>query len=314
MATPKASNATPKRVLVTGATGLIGLPLCNALIGRGDEVVGLSRNAEKAAQAQPKAEWHTWEPTMERPPDAALEGIDAIINLAGEPVNQRWNDEVKDKIARSRIKATKNLVQAVKTMAEPPSTFISGSAIGYYGNRGDELLYEDAEPGNDFLAGVVKDWEAAAKPVASDSTRLVVLRTGHVLDFSGGLLGELLTPFKLGVGGPIGSGKQYMSWIHRNDEIGIIQWALDNEKVDGIYNSTAPNPVTNKEFAKQLGKAVSRPAVIPTPGFALNLIRGSEMSQVIREGQRVYPRKALDDGYEFKQPELAGALANLLRK
>jgi uncharacterized protein len=314
MANTKAEDAKPIRVLVTGATGLIGLPLCNALIGRGDQVVGLSRNPEKAGQAQPKAEWHAWEPTMERPPEAALEGVDAIINLAGEPINQRWNDGVKDRITRSRIKATKNLVESVKTMANPPSTFISGSAIGFYGDRGDELLYEDAEPGDDFLAGVVKDWEAAARPVASDSTRLVLVRTGHVLDFSGGLLDELLTPFKLGVGGPIGNGKQYMSWIHRNDEIGILQWALRNDKVQGVYNATAPNPVTNKEFAKKLGKAVSRPALIPVPGFALDVIRGSEMSQVIREGQRVFPRHALDDGYEFKQPELAGALANLLRK
>jgi len=314
MANLKAEDAKSLRVLVTGATGLIGLPLCNSLIGRGDQVVGLSRNPEKAAQAQPRAEWHAWVPDKERPPEAALEGIDVIINLAGEPVNQRWNDEVKDKIARSRIKATSNLVESVKVMSTPPSLFISGSAIGYYGNRGDELLYEDAEPGDDFLAGVVKEWEAAARPVASDSTRLVQVRTGHVLDPTGGLLGELLTPFKLGVGGPIGSGKQYMSWIHKNDEIGILMWAIRNEKVEGVYNATAPNPVTNKEFAKQLGKAVSRPAIIPTPGFALNLIRGSEMSQVIREGQRVFPRHAQDDGYEFKQPELAGALANLLRK
>jgi uncharacterized protein (TIGR01777 family) len=302
-----------RRILVTGASGMVGSALCNALIDRGDEVVGLSRDPQKAAQAQSAVEWHAWEPNMERPPSAAIEGADAVVNLAGEPINQRWNAKVKERIAQSRIKATRNLADGIATADDPPPVFISGSAIGYYGNRGDELLYEDAPPGKDFLADVVVEWEAAANTVAGDAVRVATIRTGHVLDPTGGLLGELLTPFKLGLGGPIGNGRQYMSWIHRDDEVGILLWSLENEVVEGPVNATAPNPVTNKEFARQLGKALGRPAVVPIPGFALGLMRGPEFGSVLQEGQRVYPKVALDNGYEFKQADLAGALANLLR-
>lgn len=314
MTEKKSPEATGRRVLVTGASGMIGSALCNALIDRGDHVIGLSRNPEKAARAQPTAEWHGWEPTMERPPAEVLEGVDAVINLAGEPINQRWNDGVKDRIARTRIKATKNLADTIATLEDPPKVLISGSAIGFYGDRGDELLYEDAAPGDDFLAGVVTRWEAAANAVTDERVRVATIRTGHVLDPRGGLLAELLTPFRLGVGGPIGNGRQYMSWIHRHDEIGILLWALDNDAARGPINATAPNPVSNKEFSKKLGAAVSRPAIVPIPGLALKALRGSEFGQILTEGQRVYPRKAIENGYEFKQPELAGALANLLRK
>jgi len=293
---------------------MIGSELCNALLDRGDQVVALSRNPDKAKAAQPRVEWHGWEPTMERPPAKSIEGTDAVMNLAGEPINQRWNDEIKDRIARSRIKATKNLVETIATLEDPPKVLISGSAIGYYRDRGDELLYEDAEPGTDFLAGVVTRWEAAADLAAESGLRVAVIRTGHVLDPRGGLLGELLTPFKLGVGGPIASGKQYMSWIHRNDEVGILLWSIDNEAAKGPINATAPNPVTNKEFSKTLGKTLGRPAIAPIPGFAIKALRGPEFGSVLTEGQRVFPRVATDNGYEFKQPELAGALANLLKK
>jgi len=292
---------------------MIGSALCNALIDLGDHVVGLSRNPEKAGQAQPAVEWHAWESTKERPPTEALEGADAVIHLAGEPINQRWNDKVKDRIARSRVKSTKNMAQAIMASDNPPSVFLSGSAIGFYGDRGDDLLYEDSEAGDDFLADVVVKWEAAADMVTNPGVRVAKIRTGHVLDPNGGLLGELLTPFKMGVGGPIASGKQYMSWIHRDDEVGVLLWALENEAAKGPVNATAPNPVTNKEFAKKLGKAVSRPSFMPIPGFALDVIRGPEFGKVLREGQRVYPKLAIDNGYEFKQPDLAGALANLLR-
>ncbi|MBK5233413.1 MAG: TIGR01777 family oxidoreductase [Thermoleophilia bacterium] len=308
-----APEASGRTILVTGASGMIGSGLVNALIDRGDRVIGLSRNPDRASKAQPTAEWHSWEPTMERPPEQALDGVDAVINLAGEPINQRWNDEIKDRIARTRIKATKNLADTIATVAIPPKVFISGSAIGFYGDRGDELLYEDAAPGDDFLAGVVVRWEAAANAISDSGVRVATIRTGHVLDPRGGLLAELLTPFKLGVGGPIAGGDQYMSWIHRWDEIGILLWALDTEAVEGPINATSPNPVTNKEFSKQLGKAVGRPAFVPLPGFAMKAIRGPEFGQVLTEGQRVYPRNAIDHGYEFKQPELAGALAQLLR-
>jgi uncharacterized protein (TIGR01777 family) len=306
-------SVSRRKIVVTGASGLVGSALCNALLDLGDHVVGLSRSPEKSALAQPAVQWLGWESTKERPPAEALEGADAVIHLAGEPINQRWNQDVKDRIALSRIKSTKNMAQAINASDNPPSVFLSGSAIGYYGDRGDELLYEDASPGDDFLAGVVVDWEAAADAVSGVDTRVAKIRTGHVLDPKGGLLGELLTPFKLGVGGPIASGRQYMSWIHRDDEVGILLWALENEAAVGPINATAPNPVTNKEFSKRLGKAVSRPAFMPIPGFALDILRGPEFGSVLREGQRVYPRLATENGYEFKQPELAGALANLLR-
>ncbi|MEX0621093.1 MAG: TIGR01777 family oxidoreductase [Solirubrobacterales bacterium] len=313
MANTESDSQGKRKVVVTGASGLVGSALCNALIDLGDQVVGLSRSPEKSAQAQPAVQWLGWESTEERPPAEALDGADAVIHLAGEPINQRWNQEVKERIARSRIKSTKNMAEAITTSDNPPSVFLSGSAIGYYGDRGDELLYEDAVPGDDFLSGVVVDWEEAADSVTGTGTRVAKIRTGHVLDPKGGLLGELLTPFRLGVGGPIASGKQYMSWIHRDDEVGILLWALENEAAVGPINASAPNPVTNKEFSKRLGKAVNRPAFMPIPGFALDILRGPEFGSVLREGQRVYPRLATENGYEFKQPELAGALANLLR-
>ncbi|MCB0871012.1 MAG: TIGR01777 family oxidoreductase [Solirubrobacterales bacterium] len=300
------------RILVTGGTGLIGSTLCNALIDRGDSVVGLSRDPDRAAKSLPRVEWHGWEGERERPPREAFEGVEAVINLAGEPINQRWNDEVRDRIARSRIKATKNLVAKIAALEERPKTLISGSAIGYYGDRGDELLYEDAEPGDDFLAGVVVGWEGAAKSAEEHGLRVAMIRSGHVLDPRGGLLKELLLPFKMGVGGPIAGGKQYMSWIHRHDEIGILLWALDNETATGPINATAPNPVTNKDFSRALGKELGRPSVLPLPGFAIDIVKGGGVGHAAREGQRVFPKKATDNGYEFKQPELAGALANLL--
>ena len=307
------SNPRPDgRILVTGGTGLIGSTLCNALIDRGDSVVGLSRDPVRAARTLPRVEWHGWEGASERPPAEAFDGVRAVINLAGEPVNQRWNDAVKDRIARSRIKATKNLVQTIATLAERPEVLISGSAIGYYGDRGDELLYEDAEPGDDFLAGVVVRWEEEAREAEELGLRVATVRSGHVLDPKGGLLKELLLPFKLGVGGPIAGGRQYMSWIHRHDEVGILLWALENDAATGPINATAPNPVTKKDFSKALGKALGRPAVLPLPGFAIDLAKGGGIGHAAREGQRVFPRKATQNGYEFKQPELAGALANLL--
>lgn len=306
------NSRSSHRILVTGGTGLVGSTLCNALIDRGDSVVGLSRDPVSAARSLPRVEWHGWEGERERPPREAFEGVDTVINLAGEPINQRWNDEVRDRIARSRIKGTRNLVDKIAALEERPRTLISASAIGYYGDRGDELLYEDAEPGDDFLAGVVVGWENAARAAEDHGLRVVTVRSGHVLDPRGGLLKELLLPFKMGVGGPIAGGRQYMSWIHRHDEVGILLWALENEAVSGPLNATAPNPVTNKEFSKALGRELDRPAILPLPGFAIDIVKGGGIGHAAREGQRVYPKKAIDNGYEFKQPELAGALANLL--
>jgi len=307
------SNARPaSRILVTGGTGLIGSTLSNTLIDRGDTVVGLSRDPARASRTLPRVEWHGWEATRERPPLKAFEGVDAVVNLVGENVNQRWNDEVRDRIARSRIKATRNLVSTIASLKARPKALISASAIGYYGNRGDELLYEDAGPGDDFLAGVVVRWEEAAQSAEEHGLRVVNIRSGHVLDPRGGLLKELMLPFKLGIGGPIAGGQQYMSWIHRHDEVGILLWALGAEDVSGPVNATAPNPVTNRDFSKALGDELGRPSFLPVPGFAIDIVKGGGIGHAAREGQRVYPKQAIDNGYQFKQPELSGALANLL--
>jgi uncharacterized protein (TIGR01777 family) len=302
------------KVLVTGASGLIGSALCDALFARGDDVVGLSRDPGRARAANPRVTWHSWEPTLERPDPAAFEGVDGVVNLVGEGVDQRWTDEAKQKIIESRRQGTHNLVQAIEALEETkrPKVLVSQSAIGYYGDRGEEELDEDSGPGTGFVSEVPQAWEQAAHELDGPNLRVVVVRTGLVLTTKGGLLKEMLTPFKLGVGGPLAGGKQYFSWIHLEDEIGILLWALDNEQVTGTVNATAPDPVTNKEFSKALGRAVKRPAVMPVPGFVLDLKFGGEFGHVLRGGQRVMPKRTQELGYGFKHPQLDAALADLL--
>ncbi|HEU4393780.1 MAG TPA: TIGR01777 family oxidoreductase [Solirubrobacterales bacterium] len=300
------------RALVTGATGLIGSALCDSLLARGDEVVGLTRDPAKARRTRPGAEWHAWEPTLERPPAQAFDGVDGVVNLVGEKINQRWTEEAKRKIMESRRAATHNLVGAIAGLEQRPRVLVSQSAVGYYGDRGGAVLDESAGPGSSFDSEVVQEWEKAAREIERTGARLVVLRSGQVLDPSGGMLGELLTPFKLGVGGPLAGGGQYVSWIHTEDAVGLLLWALDNEEVAGALNATAPNPATNHDFSKALGRALGRPAVMPVPGFVLDLKFGREFGAVLRGGQRVVPKRALELGYEFKYPELDEALEDLL--
>lgn len=301
------------KVLVTGATGLIGSALCDSLLARGDDVVGLSRDPGKARLAGPGVTWHPWEPTLERPPADAFDGVDGVVNLVGERIDQRWTDEAKKKIVESRRTATHNLVQAIAGLERRPAVLVNQSAVGYYGDRGDALIDETAGPGNEsFDSEVVQEWEKAAHEIDATGVRLVVLRTGQVLDAHGGMLGELLPPFKLGLGGPLAGGSQYISWIHADDEVGMLLWALDDENVSGVLNATAPNPATNRDFSKALGRALGRPAVVPVPGFVLNLKFGSEFGSVLRGGQRVIPKRAQELGYEFKHPELDEALEDLL--
>lgn len=300
------------RVLVTGASGFIGSALCDALLARGDTVVGLSRDPQRARSTNPSVIWHAWEPTLERPPAAAFENVSGVINLEGEKINQRWTDDAKRRIMESRRVGTRNLIAAIAGLEQRPEVLINQSAIGFYGDRGEAMVDESAEPGEGYDAEVVREWEAAAHEAEGVGVRLVIVRTGHVLDPRGGLLGELLTPFKLGVGGPIAGGRQYMSWIHIDDEIGILLWALDDEKVSGTINSTAPNPVTNREFSKAIGRALGRPASVPVPGFVLDLKFGNEFGHVLRGGQRVMPRRALDLGYQFRFADIDSALKNLL--
>ena len=300
------------KVLVTGASGFIGAALCDSLLVRGDIVVGLTRDPQRARRTNPGIEWQPWEPTLERPPAQAFEGVEAVVNLLGEKINQRWTDEAKRRIMESRRTGTHNLVGAIAGLERKPKALVSQSAIGYYGDRGASLVDESSEPGEGFDAEVVREWEKAAHEIEGTGVRLVVVRTGHVLDPRGGFLRAQLTPFKLGVGGPLAGGAQYVSWIHVEDEVGILLWALDNDSVSGTVNATAPNPATNKAFAKALGKALGRPAVLPIPGFTLDLMFGKEFGQVLRGGQRVLPRRALDLGYEFRHPDLDEALRDLL--
>ncbi len=300
------------KILVTGASGFIGSALCDALLARGDTVVGLTRDPQRARSANPSVAWHPWEPTLERPPATAFEGVDGVVNLQGEKINQRWSEDAKRRIMESRRTGTRNLIAAIAGLKRKPSVLVNQSAIGFYGDRGEAMVDESAESGEGYDAEVVREWEAAAREAESVGLRLVVVRTGHVLDASGGLLAELLPPFKLGIGGPLAGGRQYMSWIHIDDEVGILLWALDNDKVSGTVNSTAPNPVTNRELSHAIGRALGRPASVPVPGFVLDLKFGSEFGGVLRGGQRVMPRRALDLGYVFRYPDIDGALKNLL--
>jgi len=300
------------RVLVTGASGLIGSTLCDALLARGDEVVGLSRDPDRARTDNPTVHWFAWQATLERSPAEAFEGVDGVVNLIGETINQRWTEEAKRRILESRRAATHNLVQAIGALGQKPRVLVSQSAVGYYGNRGDELVDESAPPGSGFAAEIPVEWERAAHEADELPLRLVITRTAPVLDPREGLLKELRIPFKLGVGGPIAGGRQYLPWIHIDDAVGILVWALDDERVDGVINASAPAPVTNREFSKTLGRVLGRPAVIPVPGFAVALLKGGELAETVTGGQRVVPRRAQDLGYSFRFAELEPALRDLL--
>jgi uncharacterized protein len=301
------------RVLVTGASGLIGSAVCDALLARGDEVVGLTRDPERARPKNPTVTWHAWRPTTEPPPAAALEGVDGVVNLVGEEINQRLTDEAKVRIRESRIVGTRNLLAGVKASPTEPSVFIGQSAVGYYGDRGDETVDEESPPGEGFAAEVPIDWEAAEREAEDIFDRVVIFRTGLVLDKDGGLLKQLLLPFKLGVGGPIAGGRQYMSWVHTEDVVGLFLWALDDHRVWGAINATAPNPATNRELSKALGRALHRPAFMPVPKFAVAALRGGELADTVAGGARVLPRRALELGYEFRHPDLDEAIRSALR-
>ena len=298
------------RVTVTGATGRIGRHLVEALKARGDEVTALSRDPDRARELLGIDHAHAWNLKEEAAPSAALEGRDAIVHLAGEDVGQRWSDATKAEILDSREKGTRNLVHSIFDTKPRPKALICASAAGYYGARGDEVVDESGAPGSDWLADVCVRWERQVE-TAKIGTRTVIVRTGIVLDADGGALEKMLPPFKAGLGGPIGSGKQYMPWIHLDDLIGIYLAALDNDAFAGPINAAAPEPVTNKAFAKALGRAVNRPAVAPVPGFTIKLLYG-EMSQIVLTGVRMVPGRVAELGYEFAHPDLDEALAHTL--
>ena len=300
------------RVLVTGASGFLGSRVCDALLARGDEAVGLTRDPQRARGSKPAVSWHAWNATAERPPAQALEGADAVVNLIGEPIDQRWTDEAKRRIRESRERATKNLVDALGAAEPRPAALVSQSAVGYYGDRGEAVVDESTPPGSSFDAGVCVAWEAAARAAEELGARVAVVRTGLVLDPEAGLLKQLLPPFRLGLGGPIAGGRQYMPWIHVDDWVRLVLWLVDGGERSGVYNGTAPNPVTNAALSKALGRAVGRPAVVPVPKLAMKARFGSELGEVLAGGQRAIPRRALDEGFEFSHPELEPALRSLL--
>jgi uncharacterized protein (TIGR01777 family) len=259
--------------------------------------------------------WHAWNATTERPPAEAFAGVDAVINLIGEEINQRWNESVKEGIRESRIRSTRNLVDGMLAAEPRPRTLVSGAAVGIYGTeRGDAILDEEHPPGTDFLAQVVVDWEAAANEAAKGGVRVATVRTGLVLDPDSGLLDQLLPIFKLGGGGPLAGGAQFMPWIHIDDEVAMILWALDDERLSGPINAAAPNPVTNREFSKTLGRVLKRPAIFPAPKAAVAALRGGEVADFVTASLRVVPRRPLDKGFVFRHPDLEPALRDLLGK
>jgi uncharacterized protein (TIGR01777 family) len=300
------------RVAVTGATGMIGGALVRALVDRGDEVTALSRNAERAREALDVSA-ETWaEPKTEQPPLAALRGRDAVVHLLGEVIAQRWSDATKREIRDSRVLSTRNLVAALGELAgeERPRVLVSGSGAGWYGHRGDERLDEStATPGDDFLAQLTVDWEAEARRAEELGVRVVLNRTGVVLSDSGGALEKMLPFFKVGVGGPVAGGRQYVPWVHVDDVVGATMFVLDNEAARGPVNVTAPEPVTNRELSKTLGRVLRRPAFAPVPALAVKALYG-EMADIVITGQRAVPGRLTELGYSFRRPELEAALSD----
>jgi uncharacterized protein (TIGR01777 family) len=296
-----------RNVTLTGATGLIGTRLVAALRSRGTEVTVLSRDPERARRRLGDVRALAWDPIAEPAPAPALEGADAVVHLAGEPIAQRWSAAVKRAIRDSRVLGTRNLLAGMTRAGARPATLVSSSAAGYYGAHGEEPLDEDAPPGRDFLARLCVDWEAEAARAGELGVRVATVRTGVVLDRAGGALARMLPPFRLGVGGPVAGGRQYVSWIHLDDMVGLILAALDRETWRGPLNATAPSPATNAAFSRALGHALGRPAFVPVPRIALRALYG-EMAEVVTSGARVVPAKALVLGFEFRYARLEDAL------
>lgn len=302
------------KVLITGGTGFVGSRITRKLLERGDQVNIVTRNVPKGVlKLGKKPQFFKWDPMKETLPEEALEGVDAVINLMGENISEsRWNEDDKKRIYDSRVIGTRNLVETINKVGKIQS-FISTSAIGVYGDRpGGEEVTEDTEVEEvDFLSKVCLDWEKASQEVNQNNVRLCVLRVGIVLGKGGGALSKMLTPFKLGVGGVIGSGKQVMSWIHIDDLVDFYLKMVDDSAYKGVVNATAPRPVTNKVFTKTLGKVLNRPTIFPVPRFAAKLAFG-DMSTILLEGQKVIPHKALENSFSFKFDSLEKALRDLV--
>lgn len=303
----KAGGTRPMKIVMTGSSGLLGKALTAFLTTGGHEVVRLVRSAPGPGSAQ-------WNPSEGRIEESAFDGADAVIHLAGESIaGGRWTDAKKKRILASRVAGTELLAKTLATLETPPKVLVSASAIGYYGARGDEVLTEESERGTGFLADVCDAWERACEPARDAGVRVVNARFGIVLSPAGGALAKMLTPFKLGLGGRIGSGEQYMSWVSIDDAIGAVHHALTRESVEGAVNVVAPKAATNREFTRALGRALRRWTLLPLPGFAARLAFGREMAEaLLLTGARVEPAKLLATGYEFQQPDLEAALRRLL--
>lgn len=298
-------SPSPNTIAITGATGLIGAALVERLRARGHVVRRIVRSSPDPGDI-------LWDPSHDVLDARALTGVDAIVSLAGEPVAHRWTTQRKRAIRESRVRGTALLARAVTALPVKPRVFLSGSAVGYYGDGGDDLLDETAGPGTDYLARVVVDWEAATVPIADAGVRVVLLRTGVVLSPRGGALAKLLPIFRLGGGGPLGTGTQWLSWIALEDQLRAIEHALFTESMRGAANLTSPNPVRNAEFAATLGRTLGRPAIIPVPAFALELLYGEMARSTLLAGQRAVPAALTRAGFRFETPTLDGALTSLL--
>ena len=301
------------RVLISGGTGLIGRALTRALVDRGDEVVILSRSPQRHAAHLPRGvQLLAWDGRTPTGWGEIVNTVDAVVNLAGANIAEgRWTAARKRVIRESRLHAGHALVEAIRDATSKPHVLIQASAVGYYGPRGDEIVTEDTPPGSDFLAQLAVEWEASTREVEAWGIRRPIIRTGVVLSMEGGALPRMLPPFKLGLGGPLGSGRQWFPWIHMADEVGAILFLLDRKEAHGPYNLSAPNPVRNEEFTRALGEILHRPTLFRVPAFALRLLFG-EMATVLLEGQRAIPRRLLDEGYTFRYEDVRSALRALL--
>lgn len=295
-------------VILAGGTGFLGRALAAALAADGHDVAILTRAAGAAPSGSHLREV-IWDARTTGAWTAAVAAADAVINLSGESIAaRRWSAAQKRRILDSRIHATRCLATVIRGAAVPPAVFLSGSAVGYYGPLGDEIATEEHGPGSDFLARVCVQWETEATAAKNARTRIVFVRTGLVLERDGGALPRMLLPFRLGLGGPLGSGRQWSPWIHRRDWIDLVRWLLVTPAASGAVNATAPNPVTNAEFARALGRALHRPAFMPAPGFALSLVLGEMADSLLLSGQRAVPAKAEHLGFTFQYPHLDDAL------
>jgi uncharacterized protein (TIGR01777 family) len=300
-------------MVIAGGSGFLGSALARALASDGHDVAILTRQMSTKVPPQPRTTFVQWTPDGTAGAWAnVIDGADAVINLAGESIAaKRWSAAQKQTLRDSRLLATRSLTTAIRQSARPPAAFVSGSAVGYYGDRGEETITEVSAPGNDFLAQLAKDWEAAASDVAQIA-RVALVRTGIVLDRRGGALPKMLPPFQMFVGGPLGSGTQYMPWIHKDDWVRMVSWMLTADGARGPVNATSPSPVTNAEFSTALGRALHRPSLLPAPAFALRIALGEMADALLLSGQRALPVRATDLGFSFRYSNIDEALASVL--